>query len=139
MPMRSPIAGVICSHGCGLVLGNAGAMANHEAAHLMPPSPVAVRKRAQRTRERATREFPTAVAGRQEWREEAACRDKPTRLFFDVAPEAAKQVCEGCPVRAECLEFAIVTNQGYGVWAGLTEEERRRERKRRQRAARRMA
>jgi WhiB family redox-sensing transcriptional regulator len=34
-------------------------------------------------------------------------------------------VCAGCPARERCLEFAIVTNQEYGVWGGTSEEERR--------------
>jgi WhiB family redox-sensing transcriptional regulator len=54
-------------------------------------------------------------------------------LFFPVGVTgpavahiaAAKAVCEACPVRLECLEFAISTNQEYGVWGGASEEERR--------------
>jgi WhiB family redox-sensing transcriptional regulator len=38
---------------------------------------------------------------------------------------AAKAVCAGCDVRADCLEFAISTNQEYGIWGGTSEEERR--------------
>jgi WhiB family redox-sensing transcriptional regulator len=38
---------------------------------------------------------------------------------------AAKAVCRACTVREECLEFAISTNQEYGVWGGTSEEERR--------------
>ncbi|HEV8115212.1 MAG TPA: WhiB family transcriptional regulator [Acidimicrobiales bacterium] len=43
-----------------------------------------------------------------------------------------------CPVRQQCLEFAITTNQEYGVWGGHSEEERRvvrRQWRARQRAA----
>lgn len=45
--------------------------------------------------------------------------------------QAAKDVCNGvqgspCPVRDECLEWALVNNEGFGVWGGLSERERRR-------------
>lgn len=68
-----------------------------------------------------------------EWRAHAACADVDSRLFFPVGVTgpaagqiaAAKAVCAGCPVRAACLEFAVVTNQEYGVWGGTSEEERR--------------
>ena len=39
--------------------------------------------------------------------------------------EAAKAVCRQCDVREECLQYAIDSNQEYGIWGGLTEEERR--------------
>ena len=66
------------------------------------------------------------------WRPMAACRAEPTGLFFpDTEAQAgpAKAVCEGCPVRAECLDFAMATRQEDGVWGGLTGMERRRLRK----------
>jgi WhiB family transcriptional regulator, redox-sensing transcriptional regulator len=77
------------------------------------------------------------------WREDAACRGEDSELFFPVGstgpalPQiaAAKEVCAGCPVREACLEFAMSTGQGYGIWGGLTEDERRSLRRRRQRAA----
>ena len=40
--------------------------------------------------------------------------------------EAAKAVCEQCPVKTECLQFALETNQDSGIWGGTSEEERRR-------------
>jgi len=76
------------------------------------------------------------------WRREAACRDLDTGVFFplseaDAGP--AKEVCAVCPVREECLEFALVTHQGDGVLGGLTETERRRLGRGRREAARRAA
>lgn len=71
----------------------------------------------------------------QEWRPRAACRHSGPDLFFPVGEsgpeaienqEAAKSVCRGCAVRAECLDFAMVTHQPAGVWGGATEEERRK-------------
>ncbi|WP_374198573.1 WhiB family transcriptional regulator [Streptomyces scabiei] len=66
-------------------------------------------------------------------------------LFFPIGStgpaleqiEAAKQVCNGCPVRAECLEFALDTNQDSGVWGGTSEDKRRAARRRRARRRRR--
>lgn len=81
---------------------------------------------------------PTYAAS-EEWRDEAACAGLDTNIFFPVTEaEAAqaKSVCASCPVREECLEWAISTRQGDGVWGGLTEDERRRLRRRRQDAAR---
>ncbi len=37
----------------------------------------------------------------------------------------AKRVCAGCPVRVECLEYALVTDQRWGVWGGTSAFERR--------------
>ncbi|MDE3206884.1 MAG: WhiB family transcriptional regulator [Acidobacteriota bacterium] len=67
------------------------------------------------------------------WREQAACRDVETQLFFPVGTsprsqevvDVAKSICSSCPVQVACLKFAIVTNQEYGVWGGHDEEERR--------------
>ena len=67
------------------------------------------------------------------WRVDAACASVDPDLFFPVGVTgpavgqiaSAKAVCAGCRVRAECLEFAITTNQEYGVWGGASEEERR--------------
>ena len=73
------------------------------------------------------------------WRDEAACRNEDTGIFFedsDAGVAAAIAICGVCPVREECLEFALQTRQVDGIWGGLTEPERRRVRRRRQAAAR---
>lgn len=44
---------------------------------------------------------------------------------------AAKSVCEVCPVRQECLDWAVDTNQDFGIWGGATERERSKLRKER--------
>ena len=67
------------------------------------------------------------------WRGQARCLGSDPDLFFPLggtgAPlaqaEAAKQVCGECEVRMSCLQFALETNQGTGVWGGTDEEERR--------------
>ena len=62
-----------------------------------------------------------------------ACRDEDPDLFFPVGSSGpallqaaeAKAVCAGCPVRIDCLSYAIETGQSAGVWGGASEEERR--------------
>lgn len=64
----------------------------------------------------------------QQWQEEGACRGIPSEMFFPpVEHEAyeAKTICAGCPVRDRCLEFALVANERFGIWGGLTTQERR--------------
>lgn len=69
----------------------------------------------------------------RDWRELARCKEMDPDLFFPVGTtgpallqiEAAKAVCRSCTVRQQCLEFALASNQEYGVWGGTTEEERR--------------
>lgn len=67
------------------------------------------------------------------WRAQAACGDVATDLFFPVGStdaaleqaEVARAVCSTCPVRLDCLRFAVATNQQFGIWGGCDEEERR--------------
>lgn len=83
--------------------------------------------------------------GSGNWRDRAACRTHDPELFFPVGTlgpaieqtAEAKRVCEPCPVKAACLESALSTGQDYGVWAGMSETERRElVSRRRQRSAR---
>lgn len=69
----------------------------------------------------------------KDWRSQAACMAviEPERVFFPIAEEPdiedvaeAKAVCATCPVACECLVYAIQTNQGHGIWGGLTPPER---------------
>jgi WhiB family redox-sensing transcriptional regulator len=47
----------------------------------------------------------------------------------------AKAICAGCPVREECLEYAMRWDQLCGVWGGLSERERRQLRRQRRNGA----
>jgi WhiB family transcriptional regulator, redox-sensing transcriptional regulator len=70
------------------------------------------------------------------WMANAACRGLDVNLFFpdrgDIeGAHTAKRVCVGCPVRHECLEWAM-TQPGYkeaGILGGHTAKERSRIRK----------
>ncbi|HEY7594101.1 MAG TPA: WhiB family transcriptional regulator [Actinophytocola sp.] len=79
-----------------------------------------------------------------DWRHRAACRDEDPELFFpisDMGPGArqaaeAKAVCARCPVREQCLRYALDNGLDHGVFGGTTELERRKlTRSRRQRQA----
>jgi len=77
---------------------------------------------------------PAAGWDKDDWREEAACRRVEAALFFPVGAtgdavaqiEAAKAVCQRCPVQDACLQYAFETNQEAGIWGGKDEDERRR-------------
>jgi WhiB family transcriptional regulator, redox-sensing transcriptional regulator len=67
------------------------------------------------------------------WRDLASCRDTAPDLFFPVGATGlavgqiarAKAVCDMCPAKEPCLQYAIEHNQDSGVWGGTSEEERR--------------
>ncbi|MET7550801.1 WhiB family transcriptional regulator [Streptomyces sp. NPDC005500] len=60
------------------------------------------------------------------WSERAACRSSDPALFGAAAEQKrAKAVCNGCPVRTECLVEALDNRIEFGVWGGMTERERR--------------
>ena len=64
----------------------------------------------------------------------AACRGVDAELFYPdrgVSTAEAKDVCKRCPVRAACLEFALVNVEKFGIWGGTSERERRRLRRER--------
>jgi WhiB family redox-sensing transcriptional regulator len=68
----------------------------------------------------------------------AACRKVDPDLFFPSVGEpldAARAVCEPCPVREECLAFAVAHSELHGVWAGTSDRERRRLRSEARKAA----
>lgn len=64
-----------------------------------------------------------------DWRTEAACIGVEPETFFpppNSHANAAKRVCAGCPVQAECLAEAIRSDARHGVWGGLSEHARGR-------------
>lgn len=67
----------------------------------------------------------------ERWRRQAVCRFYDPELFFvdtkhadDV--NAAKAICWNCPVRGDCLAWAVATGQDHGIWGGQTPTERKR-------------
>ncbi len=71
-----------------------------------------------------------------EWYDDAQCIGTSTNIFFSSVGEdgegvpamvsIAKSICGACMVRAQCLNFAMDTNEKNGIWGGLTARERRR-------------
>ncbi len=68
----------------------------------------------------------------EQWRQLAACHDQPTALFYPDGvwdrPKAAeaRAVCNACPVRPACLEYALTHHEKYGMWGGLTPAQRQK-------------
>lgn len=70
-----------------------------------------------------------------QWMTDSNCATADPELFFDselaakgtnrTARYLAKQVCNECVVRSECLEYALAHDQEFGVWGGLDQDERR--------------
>lgn len=65
-----------------------------------------------------------------DFRHRAACRTVDPEVFFPLPGDEdgvamARAVCAGCPVRSECLEFALRHGLDDGVFGGLTADERR--------------
>lgn len=60
------------------------------------------------------------------WMDEALCKNYSTSLFYPeetgqkgrAAAEAARSVCARCPVLTQCGEWADLTDEPHGVWAG---------------------
>jgi WhiB family redox-sensing transcriptional regulator len=81
-----------------------------------------------------------ASAPSANWQDEANCLGVDPDLFFPergASTREAKEVCRGCVVRGECLEYALVNGEKFGIWGGLSERERRRLRRQRAQATRR--
>jgi WhiB family redox-sensing transcriptional regulator len=78
--------------------------------------------------------LPGPVADEWEWQFEGACRDADPRLFFHPEGErgparrerdsAAKAICASCPVLQKCRVHALTVREPYGVWGGMSEDER---------------
>jgi WhiB family redox-sensing transcriptional regulator len=76
---------------------------------------------------------PNGLVDSSRWQRRAACRESPLALFFPPGnsrltrfdEERAKAVCSSCPVRNQCLSFAMEHEEPFGVWGGLNAEERR--------------
>lgn len=62
-----------------------------------------------------------------DWLATAPCKDDPEGMFpgtVGAEIEHAKSFCRRCPAIQRCRDWAINTREIYGVWGGLTEDER---------------
>lgn len=67
------------------------------------------------------------------WQELALCAQTDPEAFFPEkggSTREAKKICVNCPVRQECLEYALAHDERFGIWGGLSERERRKLKKR---------
>jgi WhiB family transcriptional regulator, redox-sensing transcriptional regulator len=80
------------------------------------------------------RRLPAPRQGDWDWQVNAACRGTDTSNFYHPENERgpsrvkremrAKAVCAGCSVIENCLRWALETREPYGVWGGLSPEDR---------------
>lgn len=80
------------------------------------------------------RRLPALREGDWDWQLNAACRGQDTSGFYHPENERgpsrmrremrAKAVCSGCPVIESCLRWALAAREPYGVWGGMSVEER---------------
>ena len=63
------------------------------------------------------------------WQDQALCAQTDPESFFPEkggSTREAKRICVGCEVKPECLEYALMQDERFGIWGGLSERERRR-------------
>lgn len=79
-------------------------------------------------------QLPTSMKD-YEWQDKGNCVGKDVNMFYHPYNERgeekierlteAKAICVGCPVIAECLNHALSVPEHFGVWGGMSEDERR--------------
>ncbi len=85
-------------------------------------------------REMIVAHVQSSHSGDKRWQERANCLGVDPDLFFPergASTREAKSVCSSCEVRVDCLEYALVNGEKFGIWGGLSERERRRLRRQR--------
>ena len=80
------------------------------------------------------RPSPKPISETWAWQLDAACRGMPSSRFFhpwnergiqrEARIQQAKQVCSDCPVMDICRLHALEAPEPYGIWGGLSEDER---------------
>lgn len=66
------------------------------------------------------------------WMALAACRGYDPETWFPGEGRGprdttrARRICVDCPVRQQCADYAIATSANYGIWGGLTVNQRNR-------------
>jgi len=63
------------------------------------------------------------------WQDKALCAQTDPEAFFPEkggSTREAKRICVSCEVKQECLEYALMQDERFGIWGGLSERERRR-------------
>lgn len=81
----------------------------------------------------ATRLASTLASHSTDWMQNGLCRQTDFTIFFPegrgaavhIQTQQAKRVCNRCPVKRQCLDWALETGQHSGVWGGTSPDERR--------------
>jgi len=63
-----------------------------------------------------------------DWESAALCAQTDPEEFYPERggnAKVPKRICSACPVRDECLAYALATDERFGIWGGLSERERR--------------
>jgi hypothetical protein len=65
----------------------------------------------------------------REWMRDSACRHRPDLDFFDMYERSRMrrqciELCQTCPVRQECHDYAVTNEIWHGIWGGKTPNER---------------
>ena len=63
------------------------------------------------------------------WQDRAACFGIDPDVFFPITEDQAESAlafCNVCRIREDCLAWALKNGERYGVWGGMTEQQRRR-------------
>lgn len=76
-----------------------------------------------------TGQIPDTAVRTSDWLAFAPCKADPDLMFATHAIEEAKAVCRRCPAIERCLQWALETGEEFGVWGGLSEDERRTKRR----------
>jgi len=81
-----------------------------------------------------TSRLPRPVADEWEWQYQGSCRELPSEIFFHPDGErgprrrnrenTAKAICAACPVIKACRAHALAVQEPYGIWGGLSEDDR---------------
>ena len=90
---------------------------------------------------RTTSAAPPRQLLSRDWRDRYACPGVDPELFFPIGTghvalaqtKLALAICATCAVRGDCLVWALDSGQEFGVWGGLSEDERRSLKRRRAR------
>lgn len=78
--------------------------------------------------------LPMPIMESYDWQYDGLCRKSSAEMFFSPdaergepkrrREEAAKALCDACPVLQECRSHALSVREPYGVWGGLSESDR---------------
>jgi WhiB family redox-sensing transcriptional regulator len=78
--------------------------------------------------------LPAPLIDNWDWQGQAACRGMDVSVFFHPPQERnaarerriaqAKAICQGCPAIQRCLDHALKVREPYGIWGGMSEDER---------------